>query len=126
MNRDKTRVDTSKLYSKSNELFIIYFILLKDEEEYGNEVETYSSVKRLKGKLKKIPVRLQTSSINKDNTIQKGIRKIIKRNINVTNFDQVFYVLITCIFSWLFYLLYASHFIYLNNPCLQKFEFIRV
>lgn len=55
-------------------------------------------MKRPKGKLKKVPARLRTTCVNNDNTVQKGLRKIIKRNINVTDFDQVFEVLITCIY----------------------------
>lgn len=74
-----------------------YFCL--DEEDYDDEVESYASVKRLKGKLKRVPVHLRSMSVNNDNSIQKGLRKIIKRNINVTDFNQVLIiVLITCIF----------------------------
>ncbi|KAL5239592.1 hypothetical protein ACI65C_007002 [Semiaphis heraclei] len=69
MNRDKTRTDDV-------------------HEDYNDAVESYASVKRLKGKLKKGPVHLRTTCVNNDNTNQKGLRKIIKRNINVTNFDQ--------------------------------------
>ncbi|CAI6343226.1 unnamed protein product [Macrosiphum euphorbiae] len=70
MNRDKTRTDNV-------------------HEDYNDAVESYASVKRLKGKLKKGPARLRTTGVNNDNTNQKGLRKIIKRNINVTNFDQM-------------------------------------
>ncbi|XP_022179342.1 serine/arginine repetitive matrix protein 1-like isoform X3 [Myzus persicae] len=70
MNRDKTRTDNV-------------------HEDYNDAVESYASVKRLKGKLKKGPVHLRTTGVNNDNTNQKGLRKIIKRNINVTNFDQM-------------------------------------
>lgn len=68
-----------------------------DQEDF-EEIESYASVKRLKGKLKKVPVRLRTSGVNNDNTIHKGLRKIITRNVNVTDFNQVFDVLITCIY----------------------------
>lgn len=43
-------------------------------------------------------MRLRTSGVNNDSTIHKGLRKIIKRNVNVTDFNQVFDVLITCIY----------------------------
>jgi len=86
MNRDKTRNDT-------------IINLPENEEDYDDEIESYASVKRLKGKIKKIPARLRTTGVNNDKTVQKGLRKIITRNINVTDFDQVFEVLITCIFS---------------------------
>lgn len=81
--------------------------IILDEEDYGDKVESYASCKRLKGKFKKVPVCLP-SGVNNDKTIQKGLRKIIKRNVNVTDFDQVFYVLITCVFSsWsIFYTLF--------------------
>lgn len=70
MNRDNTRIDNV-------------------HEDYNDAVESYASVKRLKGKLKKVSVRLRTTGVNNDNTNQKGLRKIIKRNINVTDFDQM-------------------------------------
>ncbi|XP_025192497.1 serine/arginine repetitive matrix protein 1-like isoform X2 [Melanaphis sacchari] len=70
MNRDNTRTDNV-------------------HEDYNEAVESYASVKRLKGKLKKAPVRLRTTGVNNDNINQKGLRKIIKRNINVTDFDQM-------------------------------------
>lgn len=82
-----------------------------DQEEYSNETESYASVKRLKGKLKKVPARSRTTGVNHDTTIQKGLRKIIKRNINVTDFDQVFDVLITSIIFLLVNLLYTYTFV---------------
>lgn len=89
-------------------LLFIYSCL--DQEDYCNEAESYASVKRLKGKLKKVPVRSRTTGVNHDTTIQKGLRKIIKRNINVTDFDQVFDVLITSIFFLLVNLLYMAYY----------------
>lgn len=68
-------------------------------QEYDSEGESYTNVKRQKAKLKKVPIHLRTV-VNSGNTIQKGFKKIKKRNINVTDFDQVFDVLITCIFSY--------------------------
>lgn len=83
-----------------------------DQESYSNQTESYASVKRLKTtKLKKVPARLRTTGVNHDTTIQKGLRKIIKRNINVTDFDQVFDVLITSIFFLLVNLLYTYYFV---------------
>ncbi|VVC45490.1 Hypothetical protein CINCED_3A007814 [Cinara cedri] len=76
MNRDKTRTDTN-------------IVLPENEEDYNDEVKSYASVKRLKGKLKKVPVHLRTTGLNNDRNIQKGLRKIIKRNVNVTDFDQM-------------------------------------
>uniref|UniRef100_A0A2S2NVM6 Uncharacterized protein n=1 Tax=Schizaphis graminum TaxID=13262 RepID=A0A2S2NVM6_SCHGA len=108
MNRDNTRTDNV-------------------HEDYNDAVESYASVKRLKGKLKKAPVRLRTTGVNNDNTNQKGLRKIIKRNINVTDFDQVFDVLITCIFILLVNLLYDHYFV--SNSllwCSLKFKLIVV
>jgi len=96
-------------------------------EDYNDAVESYASVKRLKGKLKKGPVRLRTTGVNNDNTNQKGLRKIIKRNINVTGFDQVFDVLITCIFTLLVNLLYDNYFVStLLLWCSSKFKLIVV
>lgn len=89
-----------RFYIQIYKYFLITFILYLDHEDFNDAVESYASVKRLKGKLKKVPVRLRTS-VNNDNTNQKGLRKIIKRNIIVTDFDQVFDVLITCIFIFL-------------------------
>lgn len=68
-------------------------------------------MKRLKGKLKKVPVHLRTTGVSNDRKIQKGLRKIIKRNVNVTDFDQVFDVLVTFIFFLLVNLLYDYHFV---------------
>ncbi|KAL4097809.1 hypothetical protein QTP88_022521 [Uroleucon formosanum] len=140
MNRDKTRTDNVVSSIKtSNHFYQFEFIKLYDffadkcvnfkvklHEDY-NAVESYASVKRLKGKLKKGPARLRTSVVNNDNTNQKGLRKIIKRNINVTNFDQVFYVLITCIFILLVNLFYDNYFIsILLLWCSPKFKSIVV
>lgn len=58
-----------------------------------------------------MPGRLRTTGVSNDNSVQKGLRKIIKRNVNVTDFDQVFDVLITCIFSHLFILLYTYQYV---------------
>lgn len=100
-----------------------------DQEDYSNETESYGSVKRLKGKLKKVPARLRTTGVNHDTTIQKGLRKIIKRNINVTDFDQVFDVLITSIFFLLVNLLYTYYFVpylHLYGLYSQKVKFVVV
>jgi len=115
MNRDKTRIDTSTELLKStflsyflckNRLIILVYMLLNYniltcihlDQDYDDEIQSYASVKRLKGKLKKVPIHMRATSVNNGNTVQKGVRKIIMRNINVTDFDQVFDVLITCIF----------------------------
>jgi len=106
-------------------LLCIYYNLV--HEDYNDAVESYASVKRLKGKLKKGPARLRTTGVNNDNTNQKGLRKIIKRNINVTNFDQVFYVLITCIFILLVNLFYDNNFVsILLLWCSPKFKSVIV
>lgn len=76
MNRDKSRNANS-------------IDLSENQEDFDEEVKSYASVKRLKSKLKKLPMRLRTSGVNNDNTIQKGLRKVITRNINVTDFDQM-------------------------------------
>jgi len=76
VNRDKTRIDTS-------------MELLENQEDYDDEIQSYASVKRLKGKLKKVPIRMRATGVNNGNTVQKGLRKIITRNINVTDFDQM-------------------------------------
>lgn len=74
-------------------LILLIFVYL-GQEEYDNGGESYANVKRPKAKLKKVPVHLRTG-VNSGNTIQKGFKKVKKRNINVTDFDQVFDVLIT-------------------------------
>jgi len=108
-------------------LHLLYIYLNLVHEDYNDAVESYASVKRLKGKLKKVSVRLRTTGVNNDNTNQKGLRKIIKRNINVTDFDQVFDVLITCIFILLVNLLYHHHFVpILLLWCSPKFKLIVV
>ncbi|XP_025411934.1 serine/arginine repetitive matrix protein 1-like isoform X2 [Sipha flava] len=105
MNRDsKTRSDLS-------------ILLPEGQEVYDSEEESYTNVKKQKAKLKKVPLHSR-KVVNSGNTIQKGFKKIKKRNINVTDFDQVFDVLITCIFSyWSTYMptiLFQIHTIFLS------------
>lgn len=134
MNRDKTRIDTGMelLESKFCHTFYTkiglhislyglkyYLNIHLDQEDYDDEIQSYASVKRLKGKLKKVPIRMRTTGVNSGNTVQKGLRKIITRNINVTDFDQVFVILFTCIFS--FWSQYYNMFIilFLIHTCMN-------
>lgn len=71
---------------------------------------------------------LRTTGVSNDRKIQKRLRKIIKRNVNVTNFDQVFDVLKTCIFFLLVNFLYGYHFVpriylYMISISLQLFTY---
>ncbi|XP_050523771.1 serine/arginine repetitive matrix protein 1-like isoform X2 [Daktulosphaira vitifoliae] len=74
VNRDKNRSEVDVNLLEKN---------LEDKEE------SYESVKKLKGKLKKVPSRLRTIGITENLTIHKGLRKMKKRNISVTDFNQM-------------------------------------
>ncbi|XP_060872401.1 uncharacterized protein LOC132946423 isoform X1 [Metopolophium dirhodum] len=93
-------------------------ILLSENQYsyYNDEVDSYSSAKRLKGNCKKVPLHLRVTGVSNNNMKQKGLKKIIRQNINITDIDQVFDVLIIYNFFFTFVnLLYYYHF----NPILQ-------
>jgi hypothetical protein len=93
----------------------IFICVYLDQKVYDSEGESYTNVKKQNAKLKKGPMHLSTV-VNSGNTIQKGFKKIKKCNINVTDFDQVFYIVITCIFSyWSYYSKFIQYF--------SKFDF---
>ncbi|XP_050441875.1 serine/arginine repetitive matrix protein 1-like isoform X2 [Adelges cooleyi] len=58
-------------------------------ENYTDDKKSYASVKRLKGKLKTAPTLLRRAGITQNITIHKGLRKLKKRNISVTDFNQM-------------------------------------
>lgn len=73
---------------------IKYCFCLDQYSYYNDEVDSYSSAKRLKGNCKKVPLHFQVTGVSNNNMKQKGLKKIIRQNINVTDIDQVFDVLI--------------------------------
>lgn len=83
----------------------VYDVILKikhcfclDEYNRNDEVESYSCAKRLIRNNKKVPLHFGVKGVSNNNMKQKGLKKIIRQNINVTDIDQVFDVLIICNF----------------------------
>ncbi|XP_060872403.1 uncharacterized protein LOC132946423 isoform X3 [Metopolophium dirhodum] len=66
-------------------------ILLSENQYsyYNDEVDSYSSAKRLKGNCKKVPLHLRVTGVSNNNMKQKGLKKIIRQNINITDIDQM-------------------------------------
>ncbi|XP_016663421.1 uncharacterized protein LOC100569986 isoform X2 [Acyrthosiphon pisum] len=66
-------------------------ILLSENQYnyYNDEVDSYSSAKRLKGNCKKVPLHFQVTGVPNNKMEQKGLKKIIRQNINVTDIDQM-------------------------------------
>ncbi|XP_022172569.1 uncharacterized protein LOC111035312 isoform X1 [Myzus persicae] len=92
-NKPEIRVQTE---GNSNGRRVI--LLSGNQHNHNDEVENYSSAKRLKANYKKVPLHLRVTGVSNNNMKQIGLKKIIRQNINVTDIDQVFDVLITCNF----------------------------
>jgi hypothetical protein len=68
-----------------------YCFCLDQYNDYDGE--SYTSAKRLKSNFKKVPLHSRVTGAHNNNTKLKGLKMIIRQNINVTDIDQVFDVL---------------------------------
>ncbi|XP_025199290.1 uncharacterized protein LOC112597451 [Melanaphis sacchari] len=92
-------------------------ILLSENQcNYNDELESFTNAKRLKDNFKEVPLHLRVTGVPDYNIKQKGLKKIIRQNINVTDIDQVFDVLIICKVLFTFVnLIYFYHLIPILN-----------
>jgi len=83
-------------------IFKIKYCFCLDQYNNRDKLEFSTSAKRLKSNFKKEPLHLRVTSVHNNNMKLKGSKKIIRQNINVTDIDQVFDVLIICNFFFNF------------------------
>ncbi|XP_026805558.1 probable myosin light chain kinase DDB_G0279831 isoform X2 [Rhopalosiphum maidis] len=118
----KDVVDSSANEEKKDKCSYKPEIKVPTEDQYNDyDGESYTSIKRLKSNFKKVPLHSKVTGAHNNNTKLKGLKMIIRQNINVTDIDQVFDVLIICNFFF-FTFVKLMHYYYaipiLHNLCI--------